>query len=218
MGRSLWREYGSVVYNCCWASPAQSFSGPSPVELATIFYCLRFETSPFCTSFDSQGYSGVIRLRLHTGFLSSSKSESKLHWTDGQLISKSWYRAPSGAHNHIFITLWQLWSCFCGAPSLMRGRVCLLYMLLALASVVFHGSKSLGTRDHILLSQIWDFALVSVGRVALYSRGTDFDNTEKSLFYYCVRNITHRTSHVTPSPYCWNVTSLRVRGSVFSEP
>jgi hypothetical protein len=24
---------------------AQSFSGPSPVELATIFYCLRFETS-----------------------------------------------------------------------------------------------------------------------------------------------------------------------------
>jgi hypothetical protein len=31
---------------------------------------------------------------------------------------------------------------------------CLLYMLLALASVVFLGSESLGTRDHILLSQI----------------------------------------------------------------
>jgi hypothetical protein len=39
----------------------------------------------------------------------------------------------------------------------MRGRVCLLYMLLALASVVFLGSESLRTRDHILLSQIWDF-------------------------------------------------------------
>jgi hypothetical protein len=37
---------------------------------------------------------------------------------------------------------------FCGAPSLMRGRVCHLYMLLALASTVL---------DHILLSQIWDF-------------------------------------------------------------
>jgi hypothetical protein len=35
-----------------------------------------------------------------------------------------------------------------------RGRVCLLYMLLALASTVFLGSESLGTRDHILLSQI----------------------------------------------------------------
>jgi hypothetical protein len=43
---------------------------------------------------------------------------------------------------------------FCGAPSLVRGRICLLYMLLVLASVVFLGSESLGTRDHILLSQL----------------------------------------------------------------
>jgi hypothetical protein len=42
----------------------------------------------------------------------------------------------------------------CGAPSLTRGRVCLLYMLLVLASAVFLGSESLGIRDHILLSQI----------------------------------------------------------------
>jgi hypothetical protein len=38
----VWREDGSVVYNCCWPSPTQSFSGPSPAELMTIFYCLRF--------------------------------------------------------------------------------------------------------------------------------------------------------------------------------
>jgi hypothetical protein len=25
VGRSLWRQDGSVVYNCCWPSPAQSF-------------------------------------------------------------------------------------------------------------------------------------------------------------------------------------------------
>jgi hypothetical protein len=42
---SLWREDGSVVYNCSWPSPAQSFSDPSPVGLVTIFYCLKFETS-----------------------------------------------------------------------------------------------------------------------------------------------------------------------------
>jgi hypothetical protein len=29
MGRLPWREDGSVVYNCCWPSLAQSFSGPS---------------------------------------------------------------------------------------------------------------------------------------------------------------------------------------------
>jgi hypothetical protein len=55
---------------------------------------------------------------------------------------------------------------FCGAPSLTRGRVCLLYMLLVLASAVFLGSKSLGTRDHILLSQIWDFPFRRLLRLA----------------------------------------------------
>jgi hypothetical protein len=76
---------------------------------------------------------------------------------DGQSIRKSWCRAPSVAHDWIFITLWQLRSCFHGAPSLKRGQVCLLYMLLALASVVLLGSESLGTCEHLLLSQVWEF-------------------------------------------------------------
>jgi hypothetical protein len=67
MWDTLWREDGSVVYNCCWSLPAQSFSSPSPVGLVTIFYCLRFETSLFVASYDSQGYGGRIRPRLHTG-------------------------------------------------------------------------------------------------------------------------------------------------------
>jgi hypothetical protein len=32
----------------------------------TIFYCLIFETSFFVASYDSQGYGGGIRPRLHT--------------------------------------------------------------------------------------------------------------------------------------------------------
>jgi hypothetical protein len=47
--------------------PAQSVSGPSPLGLETIFYCLRFETSFFVASYDSQGHGGGIRPRLHTG-------------------------------------------------------------------------------------------------------------------------------------------------------
>jgi hypothetical protein len=56
------------------AGPRQrSFSGPSPVELVTIFYCLRFETSLFFAFYDSQGYGGGIRPRLHSGlFLGSN--------------------------------------------------------------------------------------------------------------------------------------------------
>jgi hypothetical protein len=50
VGRCLWREYGSVVYNCCWPLPAQSFSCPSTVGLVTIFYGLKFETSLFVAS------------------------------------------------------------------------------------------------------------------------------------------------------------------------
>jgi hypothetical protein len=42
----LMRGALSVVHNCCWSSPAQSFSGPSPAGLMTTFYCLRFETPP----------------------------------------------------------------------------------------------------------------------------------------------------------------------------
>jgi hypothetical protein len=63
-------------------------------------------------------------------------------------------------HDHIYIYIYIFYSltvksCFCGVPSLTRGRVCLLtYMLLALAIAVFLGSKSLGTHNHIVLSQI----------------------------------------------------------------
>jgi hypothetical protein len=46
VGRPLWREDGSVVYNCCWPSPAQSFSSPSPAELMSPYYFLRFEIIP----------------------------------------------------------------------------------------------------------------------------------------------------------------------------
>jgi hypothetical protein len=40
------------------------------------------------------------------------------------------------------------------APSLTRGRVCHLQLLLALAGAVILAFESHGTHDHILLSQI----------------------------------------------------------------
>jgi hypothetical protein len=67
VGRPLWREDGFAFFMCCWLLPAQSFSGPSPLGLETIFYCLTFETFLFVASYDSQGHGGGIRPRLHTG-------------------------------------------------------------------------------------------------------------------------------------------------------
>jgi hypothetical protein len=61
VGLPLWREDGSVFYICCWPLPEQSFFGPSPLRLVAIFYCIRFETSLFVASYDSQGHGGDIR-------------------------------------------------------------------------------------------------------------------------------------------------------------
>jgi hypothetical protein len=45
--RPLWREAGSVIYsyNCFWALPEQSLSGPSPAELTSISYWLIWDSS-----------------------------------------------------------------------------------------------------------------------------------------------------------------------------
>jgi hypothetical protein len=50
--------------------------------------------------------------------------------------------------------------------SLTRRWVSRLQLLLALASAVIFGSESRGTRDHILLSQIWDFPFRRLLRLA----------------------------------------------------
>jgi hypothetical protein len=55
--RPLWREGGSVIYSCCWASPPQSFSGPSStgphnqILLSQIWDSLSLESKvPLCIS------------------------------------------------------------------------------------------------------------------------------------------------------------------------
>jgi hypothetical protein len=102
--KSLVREDESVFYNYCCSSPAQSFSVPSPDGLMTTFYSLRFEIpttwrarfpylypletrwpsytprhgSLFFASYDSQGYGGVMRSRLHTGNMTTLQTVSHL--------------------------------------------------------------------------------------------------------------------------------------------
>jgi hypothetical protein len=73
-----------------------------------------------------------------------------------QTVINIWLWAPGGARYQDLLTDW-LTDWLTVSPSLTRGRVCLLYMQLTLARVVFLGSEFLGTLDHILLSQIWDF-------------------------------------------------------------
>jgi hypothetical protein len=46
------------------------------LRLATVFYCLRFETSTFVASYDSQGHDGGIRARLHNGLRTDHTEKS----------------------------------------------------------------------------------------------------------------------------------------------
>jgi hypothetical protein len=71
------------------------------------------------------GTNWLICLTKPSQNQSQSQSQSRIA-TDGQSVSKSWCQAPSGAHDQIFIAVWQLQSCYCGTPSLTIGRVCLL--------------------------------------------------------------------------------------------
>jgi hypothetical protein len=63
---SLTRGWACLTYMLL-ALAAPSFSGPSPLGLATVFYCLIMEILLFVASYDSQGHGGGIRPRLHRG-------------------------------------------------------------------------------------------------------------------------------------------------------
>jgi hypothetical protein len=104
-------------------------------------------------------------MKTKTDIKSESESESYLT-TDSHSASLSWNKAPIwGLRPDIYLSL-TITALFLWASSLTRGRVWLLYMLLALASIVFLGSESLWTRNHILLSQIWDFPFRNLLRLA----------------------------------------------------
>jgi hypothetical protein len=79
VGRPLWREVGSVVFSCCWASPAQSFSGLSPAGLKTVFYCPNFLDSP-----NLEGQVPVFISPQNQNYIT----------TDGQLTCLSWCQTP----------------------------------------------------------------------------------------------------------------------------
>jgi hypothetical protein len=79
------REAVSVVYNCCWTSPAQS-SGPSPAGLMTIFYCLRFESPPTWRARSKYLYSSGIG-----GPVIPQKSELLYDW---RFTANQFFLAP----------------------------------------------------------------------------------------------------------------------------
>jgi hypothetical protein len=88
---------------------------------------------PFSSlSYNSQGHGGDIRPRLHTGVppLLKVKVKVTLRLTVGQTVSLGVEPYLGLMTRYLF--LFEIYGLvFCGAPSLTRGRVCLLYVYAA---------------------------------------------------------------------------------------
>jgi hypothetical protein len=68
-------------------------------------------------------------LQSSAGWLSSQSQRQSHIATDGQSVCLSWCRDLAGALDQMLIFKWKLLSCPCGAPSLARGRVCHLSVI-----------------------------------------------------------------------------------------
>jgi hypothetical protein len=78
VGRPLWREDGPVFCICCW--PCQrSLSRVQVPWYSRPYFTLRFETSLFVATYDSQGHGGGIRPRLQTDWLTTAWLVSTLY-------------------------------------------------------------------------------------------------------------------------------------------
>jgi hypothetical protein len=98
-----------------------------------------------------------LHLSVYIFHLLTPEVEVKLRLTISRPVRLG-VRHPSGTRDQISFLLEiffrQLRVCYFVAPSLTRGRVCNLLLLLVLVSLVPFGSESCRTQDHILLSNI----------------------------------------------------------------
>jgi hypothetical protein len=131
--------------------------GPGPIFISPTNRVIRLYPlvldSLSVASYESQGYDGGIRTRLHTRVSARITLTLAVYRQSVRLGAK-----PLETHDQYFF--FQLNTC-CYSPyvtsPLTTGWVCGLQLVLGLARAVILGSKSRWTHDHILLSQIPDF-------------------------------------------------------------
>jgi hypothetical protein len=136
-------------------------AGVVPCSLATLSRGIN--TGPHMNIFPWFFASQKIRILLFSYvLLRYNRSKSQLCYDRRSVGQSVWVSSTHLRPKTRFLLL----SVSCGAPSLTRGRVCRLQLLLALASAFIFGSESRGTRDRIFQSQIRDFTFRRLLRLA----------------------------------------------------
>jgi hypothetical protein len=115
---------GNATRKFTWVSDLDDHSLRSQIQLfalvtssdfsSSMLYNLAPLISVMCLLLGAQLSLALVGYELYWSPKSKSKSKSKSHcgWRSvSQSVSKSWCRATSGAHDQIFITLWQFRSC-----------------------------------------------------------------------------------------------------------
>jgi hypothetical protein len=153
VGPLLWWEDGCAAYSCCWFSPMQS---STLTEVSVSVQLEHWQKPAAIVSYTPVLSSEKASHINKWSALTQSESQSYI-MTNSQSASLSWCQTTIWDSRLIFILLSliifrQLQICWCGAPSLMRSRVCSFQFLLGITSTVFLGSESHGTHEHILLS------------------------------------------------------------------
>jgi hypothetical protein len=132
------------------------FSGPSPFGLVTTFYCIRFETSLFVASCDSQGHGGGIRTHFQTGdtcsysYRDSSYSRGMDHTGNtASIVETSLLEFPRDRYPASSLARWLLPS---NGPVLLAA--CLLERVYLAAGVFCGANPSQYSYDGVSLPEI----------------------------------------------------------------
>jgi hypothetical protein len=146
----------TLNYNQLYHLTINNCLGPAPFHTGLRVVSLLLWLTWFWFTTRSLLLHEWIRRTNHLRMNTLSQSQSYIT-TDGQSASLSCNKAPIwGLRPNLYYCM-TVAGLLIWALSLTGGWVCRLQLLLAFASAVTLGSESLGTRDHILLSQIRDF-------------------------------------------------------------
>jgi hypothetical protein len=111
VGRSLWREDGSAV--CQTQSAVISLLSVCTICILQVIKYMYIQHIQGLSQFRLSTIDHALLLVAPaTTAQLGCQSQSQSHIaTDGQSVCLSWCRAPSGAHDQILLTVWQLLSC-----------------------------------------------------------------------------------------------------------